>query len=173
MFNKKAQFYFLAVIVLASIFVGFVTVSNKSAYVGSPKLSQDASSINTEIKYLLDYFSRGNVSDSVINQTLSNFSYSYIDEIGTDNDVFFIFGKSSLTLTANKLPTTNLAVNTGSGEVNVSENGIFQKEYSFSGTNNASLILDGTAYNFTFYPGENVYYLIRSNENGQFFVITG
>jgi len=61
----------------------------------------------------------------------------------------------------------------GYGNQVVNDTGIFQKEYFFSGTNISSFILDGTEYNFTFYEGENLYYLIKYIYNGQTFIING
>ena len=108
------------------------------------------------------------------NETLVNFSKFYIEKIGTNNDVFFIFGKSSsLTLLGNKLDGTELSIHTGSGYVDVLENGKFQNEYVLLDTNLSSLNLDGTEHNFTFYDGQNVYYLIKYLYNNQTFIIRG
>jgi len=172
--EKKAQFYFLATIILAFLFINFLTLSNKANYDSQTKLLYENDELETEISFLMDYFSHGQISDSVANETLVNFSKFYIEKIGTNKDVFFIFGKSSsLTLLGNKLDGTELSIDTGSGYVDVSESGIFQNEYVLSGTNISSLNLDGTEHNFTFYDGQNVYYLIKYLYNNQTFIIRG
>ena len=172
--NKKAQFYFLAIILLAAIFIGFVTISNKTVYTGALKLSHTEASINSEISSLLDYFSREQISDSTQKTILTDFSVSYINEIGIDKDVFFIFGKfPTVTLSGNRVTGTNLSVNTGSGDIYVNNVGIFQTDYTLSGTNVTKVSLDGVEYNFTFYSGQNVYYLLKAVSNNQTFISSG
>ncbi len=172
--NKKGQFYFIAIIVLAVIFIGFITVFNKASVPQVPELSSQVTSLNTEINYLLDYFASSQISGSSANQVLTNFSNYYINEIGTDKNVFFIFGDSpTVNLVGNKLNSSAITVNYGSGNVTVSDNGTFQKTYTLSGTQTFIMSVDGTQSNFTFYPGENVYYLIESLQENQTFFLRG
>ncbi len=172
--SKKGQFYFIAVIILATIFISFITLSNNISYTSAPKLSEEQGSINTEIASLMDYFSRNQISSYNQTEIFLNFSKYYINETGLDKNTFFLYGNSSaVILSGNLVSGTTLSVNTGSGNSPVENIGIFQKGYLFSGTNNVTLTVDNISYNFTFYPGENLYYLIRYNDGSQSFVLSG
>ena len=172
--NKKAQFYFLAAIVFASVFIALITISNKATSPNPPSFSEEGENIDIEISFLLDYFSRQEVSPPDSKNILINFSDSYITKFGWDKEIFFIFGvNTSATLVGYKEEGTELYVDTGGGNTLVSETGRFQKEYALTGANTTIITLDGNAYNFTFYPGQNVYYLIKSSYNEETFVSNG
>lgn len=171
--NKKGQFYFLAVILLAAVFITLVTVSNKISYTPQSNAFYESHEINFEVSHLLDYAANENLSDSASRLKFENFSKSWVDEFGSDKNVFFIFGNSTnITLLGNKVSGTSLLVNTGSGNQTISNSGFFENNYTLSG-NNAKLYLDNQNYNFTFYSGQDIYYLIKYIYNNQTFVING
>ena len=169
--NKKGQFYFLAIILLAAVFVGVVTLKNSLVYPHFTNVVYEKSELNTEISYLFDYFSHNHSVNKDI--TLTNFSNSYIDKIGKDKDSFFMFGNgASLTLVGSRVNGTSISINPGSGDQPISEIGKFNKSYTLSG-NNFNVTLDGINYDYTFYDGENIYYLIKYIYNNQTFIING
>ncbi|MDP3966620.1 MAG: hypothetical protein Q8Q04_03750 [archaeon] len=172
--NKKAQFYFIAAIVFASVFIAIITISNKATSPNPPSFSEEGERIEIEISFLLDYFSRESISDENAKNILVNLSNSYVQKFGEDKEIFFLFGKNNslITLTGYKGEETELFINTGSGDTIVSETGRFQNNYTLAGKY-SSLVLDGSRYNFTFYPGQNVYYLIKSSYNGEIFISNG
>lgn len=169
--NKKAQFYFLAVIVLAAVFIGIVTIKNQADSPHQTGLAPDKNELNTEISSVMDYLSNNHSENR--DTILTNFSNSYINKIGDNKDIFFIFGGgTNLTLVGNKLNETSLFIDYGSGNQEVTNNGTFQNSYTLSGST-VNLTLDGVVHGFTFYEGENFYYLIKYIYNNQTFVIDG
>jgi len=169
--NKKGQFYFLAVIVLASVFIGFVTLRNSSSYPHVSNVIYEKDEINTEISYLFDYFSNEQVSNQ--DEILGNFSNSYIQKLGKNKDIFFMFGNgTSLELFANKLNSTSLSIDYGSGDEEVTDYGTFNRSYTLSDST-FNITLDGNLYPFKFYEGQNIYYLIKYDYSNQTFVIKG
>jgi len=169
--NKKGQFYFLAVIALASVFVGLVTLRNSSSYPHVSNIVNEKDEINTEISYLFDYFSNEQVSNQ--NEILGNFSNNYIQKLGKNKDILFMFGNgTSLELFANKLNSTSLLIDNGSGDEEVTDYGAFNKSYTLSNST-FNVTLDGNLYLFKFYEGQNLYYLMKYDYNNQTFVIKG
>jgi len=169
--NKKAQFYFIAVIVLVAVFIGLVTIRNQSSLPHQISLNSEKEELNLEISSLLDYLSHEKISPA--KPIFINFSNSSIQKIGKNKDTFFIFGKfPDLTLFGNKLNETSLSINYGSKDVEVTNNGTFQNDYTLVG-NNVNLTLDGINYNFIFHDGENLYYLIKYIYNNQTFIMGG
>ena len=169
--NKKGQFYFLAIILLAAVFVGVVTLKNSLVYPHVTNVVYEKSELNTEISYLFDYFSHNPFVNK--NTILTNFSNSYIDKIGKGKDSFFMFGNgTSLTLVGSRVKGTSVSINPGSGNQSILDVGKFQKSYTLSGSN-FNVTLDGITYDYTFYDGENIYYLIKYVYNNQTFVING
>ncbi|MCR4327809.1 MAG: hypothetical protein NUV46_04485 [Nanoarchaeota archaeon] len=172
--NKKAQFYFLAAIIFAAVFISVVTISNKATYTGQPVYLTEGEELNTELSYLLDYFSREELLDEEEKTILINVSNSYIERFSPGKESFFLFGKDvSLVLKGYKKNGTTLLINVGDGNSVVTDTGTFQNEYSLSGTDTAVLTLDGTSYPLIFYPGQNFYYLIKYDSNNQNFVQSG
>lgn len=170
--NKKGQFYFIAIIALAVVFVGFITISNKVSIVQVPGLSIEQNNMNTELSYLFDYFSSSSSSSSVQNAILYNLSVDYANEIGLDKNLLFLYGNpSGITLSGNKIATSTAYINLGSGNSTISGSGIINQSYTFPGTSDvATLTVDGISNNFTFYPGENAYYVLSYPSEGQNFV---
>ncbi|MBU2612799.1 MAG: hypothetical protein KKB62_03705 [Nanoarchaeota archaeon] len=171
--NKKAQFYFLAVVVIASIYIAFATIVNGINYNPLSRLEYQSEGIKIEISNLLDYLSYGGFSDAESKTIITNFSNSYLNEIGEDKDILFAFGKyPSMTLVGKRLEATEVSVDVGNGKESVNELGEFEKDYVMS-SSNLALYLDNTLYNFTFYPGQNIYYLIKHSYNNQIFIVKG
>ena len=169
--NKKAQFYFIAVIVLVSVFLGLVTLRNSAILPHQAGLIPDKGELDTEISSLFDYLSHEQIVDQKL--VLTNFSNLYIQKIGENKDTFFIFGNNNLlTLVGNKLDETTLSIDYGLGNESISDNGNFQKDYSFS-WDQVNLTLDGIEHEFIFQEGENLYYLIKYVYNNQTFIIEG
>jgi len=168
--NKRGQFYFIAVIVLVSVFLGLVTLRNQSNLPHHLSLNSEKEQLNLEISSFLDYFSHEKVTNQ--KEILLNFSNFSIQKVGEDKNSFFVFGDlPDITLFGNKLNETSLFVKYDSTNEEITNEGIFQKDYTLSG-DNLNLTLDGIEYNFVFYEGENIYYLIKYIYNNQTFIIT-
>lgn len=172
--NKKAQFYFLAAIIFAGVFISIITISNKVTHSNTLSYSWGGEEIDVEISYLLDYFSRLRVSDEDSKTVLINFSNSYVERFKPGKEAFFLFGKDgSFILSGYKKNETILILNTGSGDMNISETGVFQNEYSFSGEDDLTLGVDGVVYSIVFYPGQNFYYFLKYSSEGEEFIESG
>ena len=171
--NKKAQFYFLAVVVIASIYVAFATIVNGITYNPISRLEHQGEGIDIEISNLLNYLSHESLSDSQSKTVLTNFSNSYLSELGEDKDIFFMFGKyPSMTVVGKRFEGTDISVDVGNGKQSINDLGEFEKNYTMV-SSNFSVYLDDISYNFTFYAGQNIYYLIKHSYNNQIFIIKG
>ena len=171
--KKRGQFYFLAIVLLAAVLISFVTISNVAIKDDTPKVFYQEDEINTEVGFLFDYFSANSVPDETQTTSLTNFSNLYIDKIGDDKNVFFVFGKGSeLNVVGNRINGTEFIVETNSENYDVTDVGKFENTYSLSGSE-FNVSVDGIEYPFQYFEGQNFYYLIKYIYNDQTFVIVG
>jgi hypothetical protein len=172
MYNKKAQFYLVTIIIIISIFMGFATTINYGKKVESFNLGDLSQEINIEKRYLLDYISYNQLGDSDTENTFINFSENYIEKIGTDKDIFFIFGKSgSIKIVGNKINETIIRIDDETGYVNFIEEGLFEKNYA--SIDEFKIEIEGDEYLFKLEEGQNFYYLVNYINNKERYIIYG
>ncbi len=169
--NKKAQFYLVSVLILATLFISFVSISN---FIGKKNLSFSdlTKEIDIERKNLLDYIVYNNLSQTDSYEKMFNFSKEYISYLGPEKNSFFIFGNTqNLTIIGNKTADTNFSYNvTGSiievtnQEISISLSGVNEEVYFY---------LDNFEYSKKIYPGQNIYYLIKYNYNNEVYILNG
>jgi len=170
--NKKAQFYLITIIILIALFIGLATMNNYAKKVKITSLEDAQSEINIEKRNVLDYISNQELDEVDTKTKLTNFSNEFINKIGLDKDLLFVFGtKENITLVGNKLEETALAYNvTGSFE------NITGTEYEFDldpTINPIEFQLDSEIYQFELEEGQNIYYLIKHEYNGETHIIHG
>jgi hypothetical protein len=133
--NKKGQFYLIAAIVLITIAVGFVVVSNSASSQQTPNIYFLRDELKIESSKIIDYATSSQLSGTQTQSTLVDFSNQYVNNSQNDN-FYFIFGNTSnMTFLSYQAYYANITLN-----------GI---DY----TNNVST---GKTYIKTFVPGSNV-----------------
>ena len=170
--KKKGQFYLVAIIIIITIFMGFVTVINYGVKTQTFNFDDLSEELNIEKRYLFDYISYNQLNEEDIENIFINFSENYVNKIGKDKDILFIFGKqSSIKLFGNKLNETFIRIDDGTGYEELTETGTIEKDYT--STNEFNIEIEENEYIFKLEEGQNFYYLIHYISNKERYIIYG
>ena len=172
--NKRGQFYLIAAIIIATVMASVFVVFNYTEKVPGAKVTTLGKEIETESRNTIEYGMLQGFDESEFKNLMSNFADSYIDYTEKRKDLYFIFGTtneivvsgyqgSAREVTLIQETTTNIVTTT---------NGEFQATIT-SPSEEIILKIDNSQYPFTLKSGENFYFVINENLNGNEYVIKG
>jgi len=151
--NRRGQFYLVAGIIIISVIVSLITISNylqKSSTVIVNDLKEE---LKIETQKILNY-DIGHAGDSI-----NLYGIDYSSHLGTGIELYFIMGEDP-----------NI-------EANKYVNGVYTsatENLIIDGDNNKIIFtLEDVNYEFGLAAGENFYYLITQEIKGELFVATG
>lgn len=168
--NKRGQVFLMAALIIAGILISVVRISNESIAREKPEAFFDLSDeISFETKRVLDYGVINAEPDvgSLASQLLSNYS----DVIG-NQDVAFVYG-NGINVFAYYYQSINvIGVTLFDGitfPITIQSGSQIEAEYS-SSSNNVRIRIDGVDYTFDLKPGQNFYFVLAKDEDGEKFV---
>ncbi len=150
--NRKGQFYLLAAIIIITVMVGFITVSNYSYKKTSVNLYDLGEELGIESQNVIDY---GTAQEKDIDTLLTQFVEDYVSYAGNNKNLYFIFG-------------------TGSDLQAKAYHDLEVQDYPF--TTNAekiSITIDEVTYQFDLLTGETFYFVISQEIEGETYIVTG
>lgn len=169
--GKRGQFYLIAILVIISLLIGFLTVENYLTNTRLDKVNQISAEIDIEKSYVLDYIV--DKDDATSETTLVDFSDKYIQRLGLDKDIFFVVGKpNSIKIVGNRVSQETIQYNIGSGFQNLNDEDEFERDLSPSNDQIIFRFPEGD-YSFDLNSGQNIYYLIKYNYNEEVYIIHG
>lgn len=146
--DKSGQFYLLAATVIIVLIIGFIVVSNYSKKKNSSGVYNLGEELKIEIEKVMNY--------EVINDEvkIEEFTKNFSDYAGKDIEIVFIIGN-----------TTNLYV------YKYNETG--QEDVSYINISNTIYVeLEGTNHTFELKKGQNFYFIMYQNIEGERYVVT-
>jgi|TARA_Y100000310_G_scaffold344913_1_gene460476 hypothetical protein len=169
--DKKGQFYLLATIIIVTIVASLVIVSNYSTEKTNIKFNHLGKELEIESRNVIDYGIKNNenIKDLLIDFTKNYSIYS------TAESLYFIFGNDDeVTISGyKKLNSEVVVINTGSGNEDFSLNKEEYKSQSFSDpTENIKIKVGEIDYDFTLNSGENFYFIISKEIDGEKHIFT-
>ena len=165
--NRKGQFYLLAAIIIITILVGFVTVSNYSRRKTSVKLYDLGEELGIESQNVIDY---GTYAQEDLDVLLGQFIESYVDYAGGGKNLYFLFGDfTSITVKAYQELEESVFVD---GSELIMTNGKGEKMHTPSASKIAILIGD-VEYQFDLTEEEKFYFVVSQEIEGEKHVVTG
>ena len=167
--NKKAQFYLIAAIILATLIIGVVTISNYSRREPNLELHDLKEEIQIESAYVLDYGLYKGLSQAALYTLLLNFTEDYINYQGKNKDLYFVFGdKDNITVTGYQ--ESAKAVYLDSTPIT---NSIGEFTGGIDPVGNIVLSISGMSYEFELTNGKNFYFILSQKINKGEYIITG
>ena len=172
--DKTGQFYLISAIILATLVIGIVTISNYSRKESNLKLHDIKEEIQIESAHVLDYGLYNKLSEAGFYTLLLTFTTDYINYQGKDKDLYFIFGdQNNITVTGYQGTEKEVSVSSGSSQATItSEAGEFTGGIA-PGTDTVVLSIDDTLYEFELNSGENFYFILSQKVNKGEYIITG
>ncbi len=154
--NHKGQFYLIAAVIIITVIVGFITISNYSKKRTSVKLYDLGEELGIESQNVLDYGTFTYPDDEEgMNALWESFIENYKDYAGGGKDLYFIFGDSgSLQVKAYEdLEEVDYDLTTNGGKI--------------------SIVIEDIEYQFDLKAEDNFYFVISQEIEGEKYVITG
>ena len=172
--NKRGQVFLMAAVIIAGVVLGAAKIVNSAKSGNDQEAFYDLTEeIDFETKRVLDY----GVINSVFLQDsdIENFLSRYNEYIGSE-EVVFIFGDSSGDFKAIHYGTINpfnaVSLNTGSA-IPVSQPLTLTTTTIvdvISNNNAITVRIRGIDYTFNLQPGQNFYFVLIEDRNGEKFV---
>lgn len=167
--NKSGQFYLISAIIVATIVMSIVVISNYSKKQEYSDLKSLKEEIQIESARVIDYSLNNGESDSEINTRLQDFTQQYIDLESGNKDLYFIFGTSDNIILK--------GYQRNSHEVLLDSTIITATEGAFMGNidpgNNLILQIDEDTYTFQIKNWQNFYFVLSRDIEGGNYVVTG
>jgi hypothetical protein len=170
--DKTGQFYLIAAIILATLVIGIVTISNYARRESNLKLHELKEEIQIESAYVLDYGLYKGFDEAEFYTLLLDFTKDYIDYQGKNKDLYFVFGnQNNITVTGYQELNKSVSLD---GSVITTSSGEFIGGIN-SETDMAMVILSisDTLYEFELNSGENFYFILSQKINKGEYIITG
>lgn len=177
--DKSGQFYLLAAILLVSVIIGFVAVNNYSKNKSPVKIYDVGKELDVEGAKVLDW---GTVQQQDLSKVINDFYGNFSIYAGEGNrQITFILGNETTICmyTSETFSTGGISVGSSGIQVNESralencQENICEREDIPEGREKITCILNDIPYEFELTPGENFYFIISQEVNGEQHVITG
>lgn len=171
--NKRGQFYLLAAIVIIAIIGGFAAVSNYTQKQGSAKIYDLKDELGIESGKVLEYgvFSNEdtiNVDGQLIN-IVEHFITQYDKYAGENKEIYFIYGNiNQVTLiTYDDVIAGSLSI-VGSQQIiqNIPGERLVKETFTPEG-GVVKVTIEGIVYPFEIKPGENFFFIISQEIEGE------
>ncbi|MBU2052837.1 MAG: hypothetical protein V1788_00325 [Nanoarchaeota archaeon] len=180
--NKRGQYYLVAALIIITIIIGFVTLSNYSEKISTETTVYGLEKgLEVESAKVLDYGVYNGLDEVNMAQLLEGFSQAYSEYAELDK-LYFIFGNSQNVSVAgyHDLEDGEVLVNLGgkeSSKIKIDKQIYKKQDYTAEeeGIDKIDIVtitINGVEYRFELYPGENFYFILTVNLKGEQYVIT-
>lgn len=168
--EKRGQFYLIATMIIIVLVGGLIVVSNYSKDSSNAKFNHLGKELSIESGHVIDYGIKNSKNLKIL---LNNFTRTYVTYSDAE-DLYFLYGnKSEITVMGYKrLTSGKIFINAGSGdkELDITKGIITSKDF-LNPAKNIKITVDSVGYNFTLEPGENFYFIISREINGDKYII--
>ena len=171
--KKRGQFYLISAIILATIIVSLIVITNYSKKDDYTELENLKDEIQIESAKVIDSGINNQLAQPTMNQRVQDFTQQYINSQSRDKNLYFVFGEDdNITLNGyqnepHDVFLDSIQVTSASGSP-----GAFLGTID-PATSDVNLTIDENSYIFTLKNGENFYFLISKQARGGDYVITG
>ena len=171
--SKKGQFYLIAAIILAAIIIGIVTVSNYSKKERPVRLYDLKEELQIESANVLDYGTYNESGQAQLYKLLNDFAQVYIDSESGNKDLYFIFGnQNNVTVKGYQESAHSVSLDAGGSPLIITtSSGTFVGGLDPVGKD-INILIDENSYDFELKSGENFYFIISQEIEGEKYVVT-
>lgn len=176
MYSKKGQFYLLAAIVIIAVIIGFVVVVNYAIKKGDVKLYDLGEEFGIEGGHVIEHGTYNEKSETEMESLLIHFGGVYASVSGEDKEIFFIFGNKEevkqYSYTEEPGGSINLPLEGGAPSLIIIDRE-FNKDILPVQGQRVEVIVDDVVHYFDLREGENFYFIISQNIEGEQHVVQG
>jgi hypothetical protein len=168
--NKRGQFYLIAAIVIITIAVGFIIVSNTASSQQTPNIYNLRDEIKIESSKTISYGLNNQFTQIQTQGTLINFSNQYINNSQNNNFYFILGNTTNVTFVSYQSSYSNVSLNGVDYTNNIGVGKVYIQ--SFVPQNNVVIGVNGNLYTFILNSGTNFNFILFSNIRGQNYTAT-
>jgi hypothetical protein len=169
--NKRGQFYLIAAIVIVTIAVGFIIISNSVSSQQTPNIYYQRDEIKIEGLDIINYSVTNQLGNTQLSNDLTDLSERYINNSQNEN-FYFIFGNATkIVFLAYQALYSNVSLNGVDYTNTVGTGNIYSQ--SFVPSSNVILGVNGNQYNYPVNSGESFNFVLYSNLGGQSYTAEG
>jgi hypothetical protein len=176
--KKRGQFYLVAALIIVAIIISFAAISNYARTRGSTKLYNLGEELDIESGEVLTF---GIVQNRDPGDTglLEHFTNLYEQYAGENNEIYYIFGNSEgiVVYSYKDLILGEVSVDFGDGSSTLTidaraKRDLPTEDIEVNG-NTIKVTINDVVHEFELKPGDNFYYVISQELNGDVIVATG
>lgn len=175
--NHRGQFYLIASIIIIVIMIGFVTISNYSKKKSLTKLYDLKEELGIESGEVLNYGTYSEYNEEQMSELLGSFTQDYIDYAGEGRELYFVFGnyQGITVITYQDLVDKTISLDFGEGDspLIISKGTYVSKTFIPTNENKVKIKINEVDFEFKLKPGENFYFVIFQEIEGEKHIITG
>ena len=170
--DKSGQFYLIAAIILAAIIIGIAAISNYSRKATNVRIDDLKEELQIESSNVLDYGTYKESNQAQKYTLFSDFTQAYMDSESGNKDLYFIFGnENNITVkgyqrSPQKVTLDSLTITEGPGDFIGGLNPALEQ-------GKIKMSIGELEYEFEIKPGENFYFVIIQEIEGEKYVVTG
>lgn len=171
-FSRKGQFYLITAFVIVAIVVGSVAISNYAKKQSSTRLYNLRDDLKIESENVLEYGTYSEFDEVRMGELLANFTETYSAYVGEGIQIYFVFGNREKIIVAGyqELASETIYV---AGFPMIITGGEYTYEEFYPEENKIIVQIDSIEYEFSLKAGENFYFVISQDIEGEDHIVTG
>ncbi|MCK5149360.1 hypothetical protein KAJ87_00345 [Candidatus Pacearchaeota archaeon] len=173
--NKRGQFYLISAVIIIALIIVFAGVSNYLEKDEQTKLYDLKEDLEIESENVLAYGTYWAFDEAQMLNLLEGFIEAY-SEYGEVQKIVFIFGnQDNITILGYQQleqEIINIETGTGSYSLQIGGENATSETYENPGED-VIVIVGGSAYEFELRKGENFYFILAQEIEGEQYVVTG
>ena len=169
--DKEGQFYLLTTILIITMIGGFILISNYSQKRSDIGFDYIGEELSIESEKVIDYGINNNKNIKVL---LENFTKTYSSYSDAEN-LYFIFGnRESIVVSGyQKLNSGIIIIDAGDGSQElILSKGVYNSIELINPQENIKVTVNKIKYDFSLKSGENFYFIISKELEGEIYIIT-
>ena len=172
--NKKAQFYLIAAIIISALIIGVAVVSNSLLKQPDFRLKEMRDEIQTESAYVMEYAINSSLGQTEFNALLINFTKTNSDYLGKDKSIYFLFGdENNMTLSGYQRQDKTVRLISGTSSTTIT-----QEAGEFTGSiippeDEIIIQIGEYFYDFEITPGKIFYFVISKDIKNEEYIFSG
>lgn len=159
--NKRGQFYLIAAIIVISISIGFVVISNSVSSPQNYNINYLKDELSIESQRVINYGIFNQYSNAQMANSLYSFANLYMNSTQQNNWYFVFNGTNGMNFTTyQNFPSTVKIYNS---LVNIPKKSVYSQNFNSIGS---TINITINNYNYTFQISNESFFFIISNQNG-------